>query len=198
MILRSPTLFGQFDIHGYRSEVDGEEHVALVCGDLAGGEAPIVRIHSECLTGEVFGSLRCDCRVQLEIALKRIANEGRGVLVYLRGHEGRGIGLVNKLRAYALQDLGRDTVCANSDLGLPIDARDYGIAVRILRDLGVCRVRLMTNNPDKIHALETAGVVVTERVSATSTPTADNRTYLLTKEAKLGHLFGARPRGPAS
>ena len=195
---RLPTLFGQFDIHGYRSEGDGEEHVALACGNLVGGEAPIVRIHSECLTGEVFGSLRCDCRVQLEIALKRIADEGRGVLVYLRGHEGRGIGLVNKLRAYALQDLGRDTVCANSDLGLPIDAREYGIAVQILRDLGVCRVRLMTNNPDKIHALEAAGVVVTERVSATSTPTADNLSYLLTKEAKLGHLFGVRQRGPAS
>jgi 3,4-dihydroxy 2-butanone 4-phosphate synthase/GTP cyclohydrolase II len=195
---RLPTLFGQFDIHGYRSEVDGEEHVALVCGEITGGEAPVVRIHSECLTGEVFGSLRCDCRVQLEAALKRIADEGRGVLVYLRGHEGRGIGIVNKLRAYALQDLGRDTVCANSDLGLPVDARDYGIAVQILRDLGVCRVRLMTNNPDKIHALERAGVVVTERVPATSTPTDDNRTYLLTKEAKLGHLFGVRPPGPAS
>jgi 3,4-dihydroxy 2-butanone 4-phosphate synthase/GTP cyclohydrolase II len=194
---RLPTLFGQFDIHGYRSGIDGEEHVALVCGDLTGDEAPLVRIHSECLTGEVFGSMRCDCRIQLEIALKRIADEGRGVLVYLRGHEGRGIGLVNKLRAYALQDLGRDTVCANSDLGLPIDAREYGIAVQILRDLGVCSVRLMTNNPDKIHALKMAGVVVTERVSATSTPTANNRTYLLTKEAKLGHLFGARPRGPA-
>ncbi len=195
---RLPTLFGQFDIHGYRSDVDGEEHVALVRGDLAADAAPVVRIHSECLTGEVFGSLRCDCRVQLEIALRRIADEGRGVLIYLRGHEGRGIGLVNKIRAYALQDLGRDTVCANSDLGLPVDAREYGIAVQILRDLGVSRVRLMTNNPDKIHALEAAGVIVTERVSATSTPTADNRTYLLTKEAKLGHLFGARPWGPAS
>jgi 3,4-dihydroxy 2-butanone 4-phosphate synthase/GTP cyclohydrolase II len=193
---RLPTLFGQFDIHGYRSDVDGEEHVALVRGELAGDAAPLVRIHSECLTGEVFGSLRCDCREQLENALRRIAEEGRGVLVYLRGHEGRGIGLVNKLRAYALQDLGRDTVCANSDLGLPVDARDYGIAVEILRDLGVCRVRLMTNNPDKIHALEAAGVVVAERVPATSTPTPDNATYLLTKESKLGHLLGERRGGP--
>lgn len=193
---RLPTLFGQFDIHGYRSDVDGEEHVALVRGELAGETAPLVRIHSECLTGEVFGSLRCDCRAQLENALRRIAEEGRGVLVYLRGHEGRGIGLVNKLRAYALQDLGRDTVCANSDLGLPIDARDYGIAVEILRDLGVGRVRLMTNNPDKIHALEAAGVVVAERVPATSTPTPDNATYLLTKESKLGHLLGERRGGP--
>jgi len=195
---RLPTLFGLFDIHGYRSEADGEEHVALVCGDLGGDVSPVVRIHSECLTGEVFGSLRCDCRVQLELALRRIAAEGRGVLVYLRGHEGRGIGLINKLRAYALQDLGRDTVCANSDLGLPIDAREYGIAVEILRDLGVGRVRLMTNNPDKIRALEAAGLVVSERVSANSTPTADNRTYLLTKELKLGHIFGRRPSEPVS
>jgi 3,4-dihydroxy 2-butanone 4-phosphate synthase/GTP cyclohydrolase II len=195
---RLPTLFGLFDIYGYRSEAGGHELVALVVGDPTTDAPVLVRIHSECLTGEVFGSLRCDCRAQLELALERIATEGRGVLVYLRGHEGRGIGLLNKLRAYALQDLGRDTVCANSDLGLPIDAREYGIAVDILRDLGIGRVRLMTNNPDKIRALEDAGLVVSERVPVMSVPTADNRSYLLTKEAKLGHFLGRGGAGTVS
>jgi 3,4-dihydroxy 2-butanone 4-phosphate synthase/GTP cyclohydrolase II len=187
-----PTLFGHFDIHGYRSGVDDSEHVALVAGDPSGPEPVLVRIHSECLTGEVFGSLRCDCRAQLELSLTQITEAGRGVVVYLRGHEGRGIGLVNKLRAYALQDLGRDTVCANSDLGLPVDAREYGMAVEILRDLGIHAVRLMTNNPDKLRALADAGLVVTERVPVTPAPTTDNRSYLLTKEAKLGHILGPR------
>jgi len=189
---RLPTLFGQFDIHGYRSQVDATEHVALVAGDPGGRDPVLVRIHSECLTGEVFGSLRCDCRSQLEQSLTRITEEGRGVVVYLRGHEGRGIGLVNKLRAYALQDLGRDTVCANSDLGLPVDARDYGIAVKILQDLDIRQVRLMTNNPDKLRALTDAGLVIAERVPVTSIPTTDNRSYLLTKETKLGHILGRR------
>ena len=155
----------------------------------------LVRIHSECLTGEVFGSLRCDCRAQLELALEKIAGEGTGVLVYLRGHEGRGIGLVNKLRAYALQDRGRDTVCANRDLGLPIDARDYTVAVEVLRDLGIQQLRLMTNNPLKMRALEDSGLTVTERVPLMSAPTSDNRSYLLAKELKLGHLLGPGANG---
>jgi 3,4-dihydroxy 2-butanone 4-phosphate synthase/GTP cyclohydrolase II len=150
----------------------------------------LVRIHSECLTGEVFGSLRCDCRAQLVLALERIAGERRGALVYLRGHEGRGIGLVNKLRAYALQDRGRDTVCANKDLGLPVDARDYTVAVQILRDLGIQQLRLMTNNPLKMRALEQSGLTITERVPLMSAPTSDNERYLHAKELKLGHLLG--------
>ena len=196
-VARLPTAFGLFDIYGYEAADGGQEQVALVRGDM-GAEAPMLaRIHSECLTGEVFGSLRCDCRAQLELALKRIDDEGSGVLVYLRGHEGRGIGLINKLRAYALQDQGRDTVCANSDLGLPVDARDYSIAAWILRDLGVQRLRLMTNNPGKVQALESAGLVVTERISLMSVPTSDNSAYLRTKEDKLGHLLGGGPGGLA-
>ena len=188
-VARLPTLFGAFDIYGYQS-LDGEqEHVALVCGELVAGAPVLARIHSECLTGEVFGSLRCDCRAQLELALERIAAEGSGVLVYLRGHEGRGIGLINKLRAYALQDRGRDTVCANSDLGLPVDARDYGIAAEILRDLGVQRLRLITNNPDKMQAMEAEDIEIVERVPSISVPTADNLLYLQTKQDKLGHIL---------
>ncbi len=194
-VARLPTPFGAFDILGYREERGGQEHVALVCGDLRPTVPMLVRIHSECLTGEVFGSLRCDCRAQLELALEKIAGEGIGVLVYLRGHEGRGIGLVNKLRAYALQDRGRDTVCANSDLGLPIDARDYTVAVQILRDLGIQQLRLMTNNPLKLRALEESGLTITERVPLMAAPTSDNQSYLLAKELKLGHLLRPGARG---
>ena len=192
-----PTQFGVFDIYGYREEPGREEHVALVRGDCPLPAPVLVRIHSECLTGEVFGSLRCDCRAQLELALGKIASEGRGVLVYLRGHEGRGIGLLNKLRAYALQDQGRDTVCANMDLGLPIDARNYVVAVQILRDLGVQELRLMTNNPLKMRALLDSGLTVTERIPLMSVPTSDNRSYLNAKELKLGHLLGPGANGAA-
>ncbi|MEI8299760.1 MAG: GTP cyclohydrolase II [Pseudomonadota bacterium] len=188
-VARLPTLFGAFDIYGYQSPDGGDEHVALVCGTFPCDEPVLARIHSECLTGEVFGSLRCDCRAQLELSLQRIAAEGRGVLVYLRGHEGRGIGLINKLRAYALQDLGRDTVCANSDLGLPIDSREYTTAAAILRDIGVRRLRLMTNNPDKIRAMEAEGIEVVARVPLESVPTSDNSGYLHTKQDKLGHIL---------
>jgi 3,4-dihydroxy 2-butanone 4-phosphate synthase/GTP cyclohydrolase II len=152
----------------------------------------LVRIHSECLTGEVFGSLRCDCQPQLELALEKIAANGAGIVVYMRGHEGRGIGLINKLRAYALQDLGHNTVRANRELGLPVDSRDYAPAVAILRDLGVEKLRLMTNNPDKVRALEAAGIVVTERVPLVTATTADNADYLRTKQEELGHLFGSK------
>ncbi len=188
-VARLPTIFGAFDIYGYQAPDGGDEHVALVCGTFRPGEPVLARIHSECLTGEVFGSLRCDCRAQLELALQRISTEGCGVLIYLRGHEGRGIGLINKLRAYALQDLGRDTVCANSDLGLPVDAREYTIAAEILRDIGVRRLRLMTNNPDKIRAMQAEGIEVTERVPLVSVPTSDNSAYLQTKQDKLGHIL---------
>jgi 3,4-dihydroxy 2-butanone 4-phosphate synthase / GTP cyclohydrolase II len=197
-VARLPTQFGAFDIYGYREEGGGQEHVALVRGTVPPAVPALVRIHSECLTGEVFGSLRCDCRAQLELALERIAGEGSGVLVYLRGHEGRGIGLVNKLRAYALQDLGCNTVRANRDLGLPVDARDYTVAVEILRDLGIQRLRLMTNNPGKMRALENSGFAITERVPLMSVPTSDNRGYLHAKEMELGHLLGPGANGVVS
>ncbi len=186
---RMPTGIGEFTAYGYRDTTTGEEHVALVMGDVASGEPVLARVHSECLTGEVFGSLRCDCRPQLDYAMERVAAEGRGVVVYMRGHEGRGIGIVQKLRAYALQDEGRDTVQANVELGLAIDARDYGAAAAILRDLGVHSVRLMTNNPLKISAMQELGMAVTERVPVVIEPTRENRRYLQTKKGTLGHLL---------
>jgi 3,4-dihydroxy 2-butanone 4-phosphate synthase/GTP cyclohydrolase II len=185
-----PTRHGLFTAYGYRVTLDDSEHLALVYGDLdgAGVGAPVLtRVHSECLTGDVFGSRRCDCGPQLDEALARIVDEGRGVVVYLRGHEGRGIGLVAKLQAYQLQDGGRDTVDANLDLGLPADARHYGAATQILRDLGVQAVRLMTNNPDKTTNLRTYGVEVTERVPLTPHPNDHNIGYLLTKRDRMGH-----------
>jgi 3,4-dihydroxy 2-butanone 4-phosphate synthase / GTP cyclohydrolase II len=183
-----PTRFGDFRAFGYRSRVDGSEHLALVHGDLAAGDEPVlVRVHSECLTGDVFGSHRCDCGPQLDEALERVVAEGRGVVVYLRGHEGRGIGLVAKLQAYALQDGGRDTVDANLDLGLPADARHYGAATQVLRDLGVREVRLLTNNPDKTASLEDYGVPVAERVPLTPRPNDHNLAYLVTKRDRMGH-----------
>ena len=186
-----PTRHGDFVAHGYRNLVDDGEHLALVYGDVAAanavGEPVLVRVHSECLTGDVFGSHRCDCGPQLDEALERIVADGRGIVIYLRGHEGRGIGLVAKLQAYALQDAGRDTVDANLDLGLPADARHYGAATQILRDLGVATVRLLTNNPDKTASLEDYGVPVAERVPLTPRPNDHNLAYLRTKRDRMGH-----------
>ncbi|HYG94098.1 MAG TPA: bifunctional 3,4-dihydroxy-2-butanone-4-phosphate synthase/GTP cyclohydrolase II [Nocardioides sp.] len=187
---RLPTSHGEFTAYGYTITVDGGEHVALVYGDpasLSNGEPVLTRVHSECLTGDVFGSSRCDCGPQLDEAMDRIVQEGRGVVVYLRGHEGRGIGLVAKLQAYQLQDGGRDTVDANLDLGLPADARHYGAATQILRDLGVHSVRLLTNNPDKTISLEEYGVPVAARVPLTPRPNDHNLAYLRTKRDRMGH-----------
>jgi len=184
---RLPTKAGDFTAYGYRITIDGSEHVALVHGDIGDGYDVLTRVHSECLTGDVFGSHRCDCGPQLDEAMERIAAEGRGVVVYLRGHEGRGIGLVAKLQAYQLQDGGRDTVDANLDLGLPADARHYGTATQILRDLGVGSVRLLTNNPAKVTNLEHYGIPVTERVPLTPHPNDHNLGYLLTKRDRMGH-----------
>ena len=184
---RLPTGHGEFTAYGYRISIDDSEHIALVHGDLGDGTGVLTRVHSECLTGDVFGSRRCDCGPQLEEALERIVAEGRGVVVYLRGHEGRGIGLVAKLQAYQLQDGGRDTVDANLDLGLPADARHYGAATQILRDLGVSSVRLLTNNPAKTSGLEDYGVAVTEQVRLTPHPNDHNLAYLLTKRDRMGH-----------
>ncbi len=190
---RLPTRHGDFTAFGYRITIDDSEHVALVYGDVeaavAAGKPVLTRVHSECLTGDVFGSSRCDCGPQLDEALERIAGEGCGVVVYLRGHEGRGIGLVGKLQAYQLQDGGRDTVDANLDLGLPADARHYGAATQILKDLGVARVRLLTNNPDKVSNLEDYGIAVAERVPLTPHPNGHNLAYLLTKRDRMGHVL---------
>ncbi len=190
---RLPTRFGDFTAYGYRVTVDQSEHIALVYGDLSGPEPVLTRVHSECLTGDVFESFRCDCGPQLEEALARVVEEGRGVVVYLRGHEGRGIGLVAKLQAYALQDAGRDTVDANLDLGLPADARHYGTATQILRDLGVSSVRLLTNNPDKTTSLADFGVTVAERVPLTPRPNDHNLSYLQTKRDRMGHQLPDLP-----
>jgi 3,4-dihydroxy 2-butanone 4-phosphate synthase / GTP cyclohydrolase II len=187
--VRLPTPYGDFSAHVWHT-ADGLQHLALVRGSLAGDEPVLVRIHSECLTGDVFGSLRCDCGAQLEQAVERVAEAGRGVVLYLRGHEGRGIGLAHKLRAYALQEQGFDTVEANLQLGFPADARDYDAASLILRGLGVTRVRLLTNNPDKLAALEQAGLEVVERVPLVDEPGPENVRYLRTKQERLGHLLG--------
>jgi 3,4-dihydroxy 2-butanone 4-phosphate synthase/GTP cyclohydrolase II len=186
---RLPTRHGDFTAYGYRITVDGSEHIALVYGDVSGPDPVLTRVHSECLTGDVFGSRRCDCGPQLDEALERVAAEGRGIVIYLRGHEGRGIGLIAKLQAYALQDGGRDTVDANLDLGLPADARHYGTATQILRDLGVGAVRLLTNNPDKVSNLEEFGVNVAARVPLTPHANDHNIAYLLTKRDRMGHLM---------
>ncbi|MFJ1653169.1 bifunctional 3,4-dihydroxy-2-butanone-4-phosphate synthase/GTP cyclohydrolase II [Streptomyces sp. NPDC088337] len=185
--VRLPTAHGVFTAYGYRSTADGVEHVALVHGEIGDGEDVLVRVHSECLTGDVFGSQRCDCGPQLDTSLERIQKEGRGVVVYLRGHEGRGIGLMSKLRAYELQERGRDTLDANLELGLPADARDYGAGARILQDLGVTSVRLLTNNPDKTDALLHHGLKVTGREPMPVQAGEHNLRYLRTKRDRMGH-----------
>ena len=182
-----PSEFGDFRAVGYRSLIDDVEHIALIAGDIGDGESVLVRVHSECLTGDVFGSLRCDCGPQLQAALRRIATEGRGVVLYVRGHEGRGIGLLQKLQAYALQDGGRDTMDANLDLGLPADAREYGTGAQILADLGVKSMRLLTNNPAKRAGLEGYGLSIIERVSLEMHPNDHNAAYLRTKRDRFGH-----------
>lgn len=186
---RLPTRHGVFRALGYSGDYDSAEHVALVLGDLGDGKDVLVRVHSECLTGDVFGSLRCDCGPQLDVALERVAQEGRGVVLYLRGHEGRGIGLLHKLQAYQLQDLGRDTVDANLELGLPADARDYGTGAQILYDLGVRSMRLLTNNPAKRAGLEGYGLTVTGRLDLPVRPHPENVEYLRTKRDRMGHLL---------
>jgi 3,4-dihydroxy 2-butanone 4-phosphate synthase/GTP cyclohydrolase II len=194
---RLPTRHGDFHAVGFRSTVDSAEHLALVRGDLGDGEAVLVRVHSECLTGDVLGSLRCDCGPQLDAALQTVAEEGRGVVVYLRGHEGRGIGLLHKLAAYGLQDGGRDTVDANLDLGLPADARDFGIGAQILAELGVRSVRLLTNNPAKLVGMSGFGFEVVERVPLPVHLTPENAAYLVTKRDRMGHdLPGLPDLGP--
>ena len=192
---RLPTRHGDFTAFGYHSTIDDSEHIALVYGDVGGAtdEPVLTRVHSECLTGDVFGSQRCDCGPQLDEALEQVVAAGRGVVVYLRGHEGRGIGLVAKLQAYALQDAGRDTVDANLDLGLPADARHYGAASQVLKDLGVTEVRLLTNNPEKSESLEDFGIRVVEQVPLTPRPNKHNLAYLRTKRDRMGHSLPDLP-----
>jgi 3,4-dihydroxy 2-butanone 4-phosphate synthase/GTP cyclohydrolase II len=186
---RIPTAHGVFRAVGYDSLLDGIEHVALVYGEIGDGEDLLVRVHSECLTGDVFGSLRCDCGPQLDAALAMVAAEGRGVVLYVRGHEGRGIGLLHKLQAYQLQDNGHDTVDANLALGVPADARDYGTGAQILGDLGVKSMRLLTNNPAKRVGLEGYGLRVVDRVPLPIAPNPENLRYLRTKRDRMGHVL---------
>ncbi len=186
---RIPTEWGDFACFVYESTLDGEEHVALVRGNVTSEQDVLVRVHSECLTGDAFGSLRCDCGPQLHAAMAQVAEADRGVVVYLRGHEGRGIGLAHKLRAYSLQEDGQDTVDANLALGLPIDSREYGIGAQILVDLGVTSMKLLTNNPSKYGGLDGFGIKITGRVPLESVPNPENIKYLRTKRERMGHLL---------
>ncbi|XP_047095244.1 probable monofunctional riboflavin biosynthesis protein RIBA 3, chloroplastic isoform X1 [Lolium rigidum] len=190
-VSRLPTKWGLFRAYCYQSKLDGTEHIAVAKGDIGDGEDVLVRVHSECLTGDILGSARCDCGEQLDLAMQLIEKAGRGVLVYLRGHEGRGIGLGQKLRAYNLQDQGSDTVEANVELGLAIDSREYGIGAQILRDIGVRTMRLMTNNPAKFVGLKGYGLAVVSRVPVISPITKENQKYLETKRTKMGHIYGS-------
>jgi 3,4-dihydroxy 2-butanone 4-phosphate synthase/GTP cyclohydrolase II len=201
---RIPTAHGEFVAFGYDSLLDGIEHIAMVKGDVGtpegDGEDVLVRVHSECLTGDVMGSLRCDCGPQLDAALEAVAQEGRGVVLYMRGHEGRGIGLLHKLQAYQLQEAGADTVDANLAMGLPADARDYGIGAQILSDLGVKSMRLLTNNPEKRAGLEGYGLRITERIAMPIRPNPENLRYLRTKRDRMGHDLPnlGEPDGPGN
>jgi 3,4-dihydroxy 2-butanone 4-phosphate synthase/GTP cyclohydrolase II len=186
---RLPTEHGEFSAYVYESLIDGVQHVALVKGDIKSGDEVLVRVHSECLTGDVFASRRCDCGAQLKQAMKQISENGHGVIIYLRGHEGRGIGLGHKMRAYSLQDEGKDTVEANEALGLPVDSREYGIGAQILVDLGVKKIRLLTNNPAKYTGLSGYDLEIVDRVPLMSDIHDDNKKYLMTKKDKLGHLI---------
>lgn len=192
---RIPTVYGEFTAHAYRALPDKDEHVAFVLGDLSIQDVPLVRVHSECLTGDLMGSIRCDCGSQLDAALRMVGDEGVGVIVYLRGQEGRGIGIGHKIRAYKLQDEGLDTVDANLRQGLPVDARTYGVGALILTDLGVTRIRLMTNNPAKYCGIERGGLEVESRVPLHTVPTVENLRYLETKRTRLGHLLDAESSG---
>lgn len=185
---RLPTRWGEFHIHGFDDPDSNKEHIALSMGDVDDGEPVLVRIHSECLTGDALHSLRCDCGAQLEAGMRRVADEGRGVILYLR-QEGRGIGLLNKIKAYKLQDEGADTVEANEQLGFGADMRDYSICRSMLNHLGIKKIRLMTNNPRKVDALESLGFTVVERVPLQSASNPHNAKYLATKAGKMGHLF---------
>ena len=184
-----PTDWGNFTCTAFRSDIDDTEHLAFSMGDIQDGSPILVRVHSECLTGDVFASRRCDCGPQLQSAMALIAREGRGIVVYLRGHEGRGIGIAHKIRAYSLQDGGLDTVDANTELGLPIDSREYGVGAQILADLGAHKLRLITNNPAKYGGIEGYGLEVVERVALNPIPTEENLKYLQTKRDRMGHLL---------
>ena len=186
---RIPTKLGEFTAHSYRNNFNKEENIALVLGDIADVDSPLVRVHSECLTGDLMGSLRCDCGSQFQTSLEMIGEEGVGIFIYLRGHEGRGIGLGKKLRAYNLQDQGLDTVDANLEQGLPVDSRDYYFAAKILQDLGVKKIRLLTNNPKKKSELEDEGIDIVLRVPLETAPTEENKRYLETKKTRLGHIL---------
>lgn len=186
---RLPTQFGEFDIHVFTDSRNGVEHVALTYGDVQGASDPLVRVHSECLTGDVFGSTRCDCGEQLHHAQRLIHETGQGLILYLKNHEGRGIGLTNKMRAYALQDQGMDTVEANIALGLPVDARTYESAADMLRHFDINSIRLLSNNQEKRTALQSLGINIHQQVPLLTTPTTENLKYLQTKSVKLGHLI---------